>query len=96
MSRNAEIRRTTGETDIFVRIELDGKGKSSVNTGIPFLDHMLTLFARHGFFVHPRGVSMSPKYNITLPPRLSSTFFDFFTFPRNADAFCEKPIFVVF
>lgn len=50
MSRNAEIRRTTGETDIFVKLELDGKGNSSINTGIPFLDHMLTLFARHGFF----------------------------------------------
>jgi imidazoleglycerol-phosphate dehydratase len=50
MSRNAEIRRTTGETDIAVRLELDGSGKSSIDTGIPFLDHMLTLFARHGFF----------------------------------------------
>ena len=50
MSRNAEIRRTTGETDIAVRLELDGSGKSTIDTGIPFLDHMLTLFARHGFF----------------------------------------------
>ena len=50
MSRNAEIRRTTGETDIFVRLELDGSGKAAINTGIPFLDHMLNLFARHGFF----------------------------------------------
>ena len=50
MSRNAEIRRTTGETDIFVRLELDGSGKAAIDTGIPFLDHMLNLFARHGFF----------------------------------------------
>lgn len=50
MSRSAELRRTTGETDIFVRLELDGSGKASVDTGIPFLDHMLNLFARHGFF----------------------------------------------
>ena len=50
MSRCAEIRRTTGETDIFLKLELDGSGKSAVDTGIPFLDHMLTLFARHGFF----------------------------------------------
>ena len=50
MSRCAEIRRTTGETDIYLKLELDGSGKSNVDTGIPFLDHMLTLFARHGFF----------------------------------------------
>ena len=50
MSRNAEIRRTTGETDIFVRLELDGSGKAAIDTGIPFLDHMFNLFARHGFF----------------------------------------------
>ena len=50
MSRCAEIRRTTGETDIFLKLELDGSGKGSIDTGIPFLDHMLTLFARHGFF----------------------------------------------
>lgn len=48
--RTAEIRRTTGETDIRIGIDLDGAGKSSVSTGIPFMDHMLTLFARHGFF----------------------------------------------
>jgi imidazoleglycerol-phosphate dehydratase len=48
--RIAEIKRTTAETDISVKINLDGSGKSSVSTGIPFMDHMLTLFARHGFF----------------------------------------------
>ena len=50
MNRTSEIRRTTGETDIFVRLDLDGSGKAAVNTGIPFLDHMLNLFAKHGFF----------------------------------------------
>lgn len=50
MERTSEIRRTTGETDISVAINLDGSGKASVDTGIPFLDHMLNLFARHGFF----------------------------------------------
>jgi imidazoleglycerol-phosphate dehydratase len=50
MDRIAEIHRTTGETDIRMRLNLDGSGKASVNTGIPFLDHMLNLFARHGFF----------------------------------------------
>lgn len=48
--RIAEKRRTTAETDIYVSLNLDGSGKSEVSTGIPFLDHMLTLFARHGFF----------------------------------------------
>ena len=48
--RIAEIKRTTAETDISVKINLDGSGKSSVSTGIPFMDHMLTLFAKHGFF----------------------------------------------
>ena len=48
--RIAEIKRTTAETDISVKINLDGSGKSSVKTGIPFMDHMLTLFASHGRF----------------------------------------------
>ena len=48
--RQAEISRKTGETDIRVALELDGTGKSSVDTGVGFLDHMLTLFARHGRF----------------------------------------------
>ena len=50
MSRFAEISRKTAETDITVSIELDGEGKSQISTGIPFMDHMLTLFAKHGFF----------------------------------------------
>jgi len=48
--RKAAVSRKTGETDITVSIVIDGSGKSSVATGIPFMDHMLTLFARHGFF----------------------------------------------
>ena len=48
--RNSEIKRTTAETDILVRLELDGAGKSDIDTGCPFLDHMLTLFAAHGCF----------------------------------------------
>ena len=43
--RKAEVVRTTAETDIRVSICLDGEGKSAVSTGIPFMDHMLTLIA---------------------------------------------------
>ncbi len=50
MKRFAEISRKTAETDITASINLDGEGKSQIATGIPFLDHMLTLFAKHGFF----------------------------------------------
>jgi len=46
-SRQAEIQRKTGETDIFVKLTVDGSGRSDIATGIPFFDHMLTLFARH-------------------------------------------------
>jgi imidazoleglycerol-phosphate dehydratase len=45
--RQSKISRNTNETKISVRLNLDGKGKSSVKTGIPFFDHMLTLFAKH-------------------------------------------------
>ncbi|MFN2532721.1 MAG: imidazoleglycerol-phosphate dehydratase HisB [Pyrinomonadaceae bacterium] len=48
--RWAEIQRQTKETDIRVRLSLDGNGNSNIATGIPFLDHMLELFSRHGLF----------------------------------------------
>ena len=48
--RVAEVRRQTKETDIRVRLSLDGKGTAKVSTDIPFLDHMLELFAKHGLF----------------------------------------------
>ena len=50
MSRQAEIKRATKETDIHLKLDLDGEGNSAVSTGVPFLDHMLELFARHGLF----------------------------------------------
>lgn len=50
MSRTAEITRTTKETDIHMVLNLDGSGQSAINTGVPFLDHMLDLFTRHGLF----------------------------------------------
>lgn len=46
--RCAAIKRTTAETDIQLELNLDGTGKSQVDTGVGFLDHMLTLFAKHG------------------------------------------------
>ena len=48
--RTAEVVRKTKETDIQLQLRLDGSGRYEVATGIPFLDHMLELFARHGFF----------------------------------------------
>ena len=48
--RTAEIIRKTAETDIKLKINLDGSGKSSIDTGCGFMDHMLTLFAKHGRF----------------------------------------------
>lgn len=48
--RTAEINRKTNETDIKLTLNLDGMGKSEIATGCGFLDHMLTLFARHGGF----------------------------------------------
>ncbi len=48
--RTSEIKRTTAETDISLLLNLDGKGDSMIDTGCGFLDHMLTLFAKHGRF----------------------------------------------
>ena len=48
--RTAEINRKTNETDISLKLNLDGKGINKINSGCGFLDHMLTLFARHGGF----------------------------------------------
>ena len=48
--RTASIQRKTKETDIRVSLNLDGVGSSKINTGLPFLDHMLELFAKHGLF----------------------------------------------
>ncbi|MBE2205536.1 MAG: imidazoleglycerol-phosphate dehydratase HisB [Chthoniobacterales bacterium] len=50
MARDASIERKTSETSIKLRLNLDGKGVAKLTTGVPFFDHMLTLFARHGLF----------------------------------------------
>ena len=58
MERISEITRTTRETDITIRLDLDGRGKTDIDTGVPFFDHMLDAFGRHGLFdltVHARG-----------------------------------------
>jgi imidazoleglycerol-phosphate dehydratase len=49
-ARRADIHRKTKETDISLKLTLDGTGQSQIETGIPFLNHMLDLFARHGLF----------------------------------------------
>ena len=48
--RKAEILRKTAETDIALKLDLDGSGAAAIDTGVGFLDHMLTLFAKHGRF----------------------------------------------
>ena len=57
-SRKAQIKRFTNETQIVAKLNLDGSGKASIRTGIPFFDHMLTLFAKHAVVdlsLHCRG-----------------------------------------
>jgi imidazoleglycerol-phosphate dehydratase len=49
-ARSVSQERTTGETRIKLLLTLDGEGRSDIRTGIPFFDHMLTLFSRHGLF----------------------------------------------
>ena len=49
-SRAADVRRKTKETDIRVKLSLDGTGRSKISIGVPFLEHMLELFAKHGLF----------------------------------------------
>ena len=66
--RTGSVSRTTKETDIQVMLSLDGSGISDIATGIPFLDHMLTAFTRHGFFdleLQARG-DLDVDYNHTV------------------------------
>jgi imidazoleglycerol-phosphate dehydratase len=49
-TRQATVARKTGETDIHLDLDLDGRGEYTIDSGVPFLDHMLTLFAVHGGF----------------------------------------------
>ncbi|WP_257666104.1 bifunctional histidinol-phosphatase/imidazoleglycerol-phosphate dehydratase HisB [Parapedobacter tibetensis] len=57
-SRMGEHRRKTNETDIYIKLDLDGKGKADIDTGLPFFDHMLDQIARHGnidLTIHAKG-----------------------------------------
>jgi len=51
MTREATIERKTSETQISLSLNIDGPGKSLIQTGVPFLDHMLDLFSKHGLFI---------------------------------------------
>lgn len=58
MSRTGLVERKTRETDIVAAVDLDGSGKAEIETGMPFFDHMLDSFSRHGLFdvkIHARG-----------------------------------------
>ena len=48
--RSSEINRSTAETRIALKLDIDGSGRSDIHTGVGFMDHMLTLFAKHGHF----------------------------------------------
>lgn len=50
MNRESKIKRSTLETDIEVKLKIDGNGKYEISSGIPFMDHMISLVAKHGFF----------------------------------------------
>ncbi|SFM62303.1 imidazoleglycerol-phosphate dehydratase [Psychrobacillus psychrodurans] len=50
IKRAAKIERMTNETKVWIEIDLDGEGKAEIDTGVPFMDHMLDLFTKHGLF----------------------------------------------
>src|SRR5258708_39615323 len=68
MPRTATIHRITKETDIRLRLAIDGRGKSKISTGIRFFDHMLDLVARHGGVVLPPpakgGLRVDPHHTL--------------------------------
>ncbi len=75
MPRTAKIHRKTNETDIRLKLNLDGRGTARIATGIRFLDHMLELVARHGAFdlgVDARGDLDVPRRSRTESARLQT------------------------
>ena len=70
--RIATLNRKTAETDITLKLVIDGQGSSKVDTGVPFFDHMLTLFTKHGLFdltlkANTSGSQLSLRWIQTLP-----------------------------
>ena len=59
--RRASIQRVTAETQVQVEFQLDGTGQGKISTTIPFLDHMLALLAKHGFFDLTVPAASSPR-----------------------------------
>jgi len=78
MIRESQIKRTTRETDIDVKVKLDGQGKASIDTGIGFFDHMLTALSVHS------GISME----ISVKGDLHGDFLSFFE--NAAFFFCSE------
>ena len=65
--RKATIQRKTAETEVLVSIDLDGKGEVNINTSVPFFDHMLKLFARHGLLemsIQSRGDTLIDDHHL--------------------------------
>ena len=80
--RSAEVARKTAETEIEVRLGLDGSGRHAINTGLPFLDHMLTQVAVHGLF----DLGIQAKGDLQIDPHhtLEDVALAFGTAFRNA------------
>lgn len=64
--RTKTIKRTTNETDISLTLNLDGTGQAQIESGCGFLDHMLTLFARHGRFDLSLSCKGVPRWTFTI------------------------------
>lgn len=95
--RSARVERETKETQVRITVDLDGSGRASVDTGIPFLDHMLDALARHGFLdleVQARGDLAVDQHHtvedvgLTLGQALRSAFGDKAGIRRFGDALC--------
>ncbi|MBI5815631.1 MAG: imidazoleglycerol-phosphate dehydratase HisB [Nitrospinae bacterium] len=85
MSRTASVKRKTNETDISIQLDLDGAGTSAINTGVPFLDHMLDHLSRHSLIdmkveakgdLHIDGHHTVEDIGITLGQALSQAWGD--------------------
>ena len=76
MSRSTLQKRTTKETDITLKLELDGIGKSNVETGIGFFNHMLEGFAKHGFFDLEIQIRGDLKVDDIIPSRTPELYLE--------------------